>query len=266
MSGSGRMDSFNFEPIGFFKGAHANKYDAPRQSVEDDGVVLGKVQLKKGFNLEQGLKGLNGFKRIWLIYKFHKNDNWKPVTNTPRATEKQGVFATRSPYRPNPIGMSCVELVDIGSDYLVVKGHDLLDETPILDIKPYVPVCDQFDVVNESWIEEENLKAVEFSKEALEKVIWLESKGVSSLKGFVIDQLKRDPLNSKKKRVIHLDKALYQLSYRTWRIQFEYDESAETSRVLSILSGYTKEELLESVDQYQDKEVHKLFGESFGIS
>lgn len=253
------MDSFNFSPIGFFKSPHINKYDAPRQSTEAEGTVEGVVELVKGFNLEQGLKGLGGFERLWIIYKFHKNENWKPLTETPRATEKQGVFATRSPYRPNPIGMSCVKLLKIEGNKIFVEGHDILDGAPVLDIKPYIPHCDSFKVKNDSWVEEEESKEVLFSEESKKQIDWFQKNGVDSIQGFIKDQLGKDPLNQKKKRVKKLERKTWCLSYRTWRVNFNCDPETLQCEVLKIYSGYTPKELMDSVDKYGDKRIHMQF-------
>jgi tRNA (Thr-GGU) A37 N-methylase len=83
--------------------------------------------------------------RIWLLFVFHNNSNWKAQSSPPVAPNRKiGVFATRSPYRPNPIGLSCVELVKIEKLKIYVRNFDLLDNTPILDIKPYIPYSDSF--------------------------------------------------------------------------------------------------------------------------
>lgn len=253
------MESFDFKPIGFFESQYKYKYDAPRQSVENQEKILGEVLLEAGFNLDQALKGIEGFERIWLIYRFHKNAEWKPLTQTPRATDKQGIFATRSPYRPNPIGMSCVKLEKVTSRGLLVSEYDLLDGTPILDIKPYIPTCDQFNVDNQSWIEEEGFKEIQFSEEAKGQLRWLEKKGLRTLQGFIIDQLKRDPTNKKKKRLKNISEGKYELSYRTWRVEFEYDETKNLCHVLRLYSGYSESDLLSTEDKYEDKDFHKGF-------
>ncbi len=265
MSGSVKMDSFDFKPIGFFKSQYKYKYDAPRQSVENKENLFGEVALEPGFNLGQALKGIEGFDRIWLIYQFHKNENWRPLTETPRATEKQGVFATRSPYRPNPIGMSCVKLEEVGKAHLMVSEYDLLDGTPILDIKPYIPHCDRFDVSNKSWIEEESPKEIQFSKEAEEQLRWLESEGLRTIRGFVMDQLKRDPINKNKKRLKNISENKYELSYRTWRVKFEYDEIRSLCSVFKLYSGYNESDLLSTDDKYEDKNLHREFKSKFKI-
>ena len=123
----------HFEPIGTFHCTARYPYDAARQSpiAESNG---GCVLLEIGHNHEQALQDLEGFSHIWLIYVFHHNPNWRPMVQPPRASRKVGVFASRAPYRPNPIGLSCVELISIQGLCVNVGPHDLLDGTPILDI------------------------------------------------------------------------------------------------------------------------------------
>ena len=100
--------------------------------------------------MKEALRGLEGFERIWLIWGFSANKEakgeWQPTVRPPRlgGNTAMGVWATRSPFRPNPLGLSCVELVSVSGMELVVRGADLMDGTPIYDIKPYIPYADAF--------------------------------------------------------------------------------------------------------------------------
>lgn len=96
---------------------------------------------------------LAGFTRIWLIFVFDRSEGWKPQVRPPRGGGKRSVLATRSPHRPNAIGLSAVELVAVEERALRVRGVDLLDGTPILDIKPYVPYADAFPDSRAGWID-----------------------------------------------------------------------------------------------------------------
>ena len=126
------------------------KFGIPRQSglVED---LRAQVVFEPEYRDPAALRGLEGFTHIWLIWQFSENlrEGWSPTVRPPRlgGNERMGVFATRSPFRPNPIGLSCVRLEGVEWDApdgpaLAVAGADLLDGTPILDIKPYVPYAD----------------------------------------------------------------------------------------------------------------------------
>lgn len=134
-------------PIAVYHGPLASKFGTPRQG----GLVHsleGKVVFNDGYGVEEALKGLEGFGRIWLIWGFSLNrkEGWQPTVRPPRlgGNRNVGVWASRSPYRPNPIGLSCVEIVSIGKGEIVVRGADLVDGTPVFDIKPYVPYADSF--------------------------------------------------------------------------------------------------------------------------
>lgn len=148
------MNEILLKPIGHFCCRQSEKYMAPKQP--GMGLETGQIILNPGSNYEQALEDLEGFSRIWVIFLFHRNSSWKPKVLTPRGGSKRGVFSTRSPHRPNPIGLSCVELLKIEGRSLYVNNNDLLDGTPILDIKPYLPYADAFPDSLTGWITEES--------------------------------------------------------------------------------------------------------------
>lgn len=148
---------FNFQPIGILRSPYANRIDAPHQSTVTEGTESG-VEAPATLELadwvdERALKDLEDFERIWLIYVFDRNDGWRSTVKPPRGGPKRGVLATRSPHRPNPIGLSAVKLDKIEGRVLHLLGVDLLDGTPILDIKPYVPYADAFPDSSAGWID-----------------------------------------------------------------------------------------------------------------
>lgn len=260
------MQSLNYAPIGIFRCKNLYKYEAPRQPYEDQSKELGEVRLFSGqSNFKQALKGVEGFERLWLIFEFHQNKNWKPLTRTPRDSEKQGVFATRAPYRPNPIGLSCVKFVKVKGLTIYVSEFDLMDKTPILDIKPYIPQADSFNVTNKSWLEEETFKEVKFSSLAKEQIEWIEKNNEGQIGAFILDQLKRDPLNSTKKRVrcVDTDKNIYLLAFRTWRVTFSYDLQNSSSHIEKITTGYTEQDFNDEADKHGNKALHKKFMKLF---
>ncbi len=146
------MDPITCTPIGFVRTPYANKYDAPRQPEVDDRIDTATVELLPQHNFEQALEDLDGVERIWLVTWFDRADSWKPKILTPRDRTKRGVFATRSPHRPNPIGLSCVRLISVKGRVLLIEGTDLLDGTPVLDIKPYIPYADAFPESAVGWL------------------------------------------------------------------------------------------------------------------
>ncbi|MBK9322800.1 MAG: tRNA (N6-threonylcarbamoyladenosine(37)-N6)-methyltransferase TrmO [Bdellovibrionaceae bacterium] len=246
------------EPIGFYYSEAKAPYEAPRQPLERI-ITRGEIILKSGQQFEQALENLEGFERIWLIYQFHHNNHWKPKVLPPRGSPtKVGVFATRAPYRPNPIGMSCVRLIKVKGLKLVVEGADLLDQTPLLDIKPYLPYADSFADSKMGWLEGVEKNSVQFTSEALEKINFLSSAGLTQMKDFILNQLEYDALNAEKKRVSKVESD-YLLAYKTWRIKFSYNQEQKNILVLDITSGYSQKDWSESADSYGDKTLHQHF-------
>ena len=139
----------DIRPVALYHGALGSKFGIPRQS----GLVpslRGRIVFEPEFRNREALRGLEGFDRIWLIWGFSANrpakGDWQPTVRPPRlgGNVSMGVWATRSPFRPNPLGLSCVELEGIDGMDLLVKGADLMDGTPVYDIKPYVAYADSF--------------------------------------------------------------------------------------------------------------------------
>ena len=144
-------------PIAFVRSPYANRIDAPHQSTVVEGTETGAVaEARIEFVAEMpatAFRDLAGFERIWLVFVFHRSEGWKAEVKPPRGGGKRSVLATRSPHRPNAIGLSAVELLGIDAHALRVRGMDLLDGTPILDIKPYVPYADAFPDARAGWID-----------------------------------------------------------------------------------------------------------------
>lgn len=127
----------------------SNKFGIPRQSGLVDGLTA-RVVFEPGYREKEALRGIDGYSHLWLLWYFSENgrEARSLTVRPPRlgGNKRMGVFATRSPFRPNPIGLSCVRLLGVEStaegQVLMVEGADLLDGTPILDIKPYLPFTD----------------------------------------------------------------------------------------------------------------------------
>lgn len=144
------MEEWTLRPIARIQSDFSEKFGIPRQSglVE---ALRARVVFAPEYRVREAFRGLEGFTHIWLVWGFSQNveAGWSPTVRPPRlgGNVRMGVFATRSPFRPNPLGLSCVELLAIDYDApdgpaLVVGGADLLDGTPIFDVKPYVPHAD----------------------------------------------------------------------------------------------------------------------------
>src|SRR5581483_10276498 len=181
--------------------------------------------------------------KIWLLYWFDRNPNWKPKVLVPRGPrQKRGVFATRSPHRPNPIGLSLVDLVKVHGLTLRVRNVDLLDGTPILDIKPYLPNVEAHADAFAGWIEEaakSGAYTVNYSPLAKEQLAFLRKHGVN-LAERIERVLRRDPFPHPYKRIEECDGRLVQ-AIRGWRIVFCVEGYMVT--VEEIQSGYSKEAL-----------------------
>ncbi len=144
------MKSSEWKPIGWIESDFSQKFGIPRQSGLAESLKA-RVVFCPEFRIREAFRGLEGFSHLWLIWQFSQNrrDNWSPTVRPPRlgGNRRLGVFATRSPFRPNPIGLSCVRLDHIEWDspdgpVLHVLGADLLNGTPIYDVKPYLPYAD----------------------------------------------------------------------------------------------------------------------------
>jgi tRNA (adenine37-N6)-methyltransferase len=103
--------------------------------------------------MQNALRDLAGFARVWILAWFHHSRGWKPQIVPPRDTVKRGVLATRAPDRPNPIGLTCAAVVSVYGATLRIRGHDLLDGTPVLDLKPYIPAYDAFPDAAAGWVD-----------------------------------------------------------------------------------------------------------------
>ncbi|MBQ9192678.1 MAG: tRNA (N6-threonylcarbamoyladenosine(37)-N6)-methyltransferase TrmO [Bacteroidales bacterium] len=136
-------------PVALYRGSLGSKFGIPRQSGLAPSLQ-GRIVFEPDYRNREALRGLEGFDRIWLIWGFSANrpakGEWQPTVRPPRlgGNVAMGVWATRSPFRPNPLGLSCVELEGIDGMDLLVRGADLMDGTPVYDIKPYVPYADSF--------------------------------------------------------------------------------------------------------------------------
>ena len=138
------------KPIAYIRNDFKEKFGIPRQSGRAPSLTS-EIVFEPEYAKEEALRGIEGFSHLWLIFDFSAShrEEWSPTVRPPRlgGNTRVGVFASRSPFRPNPIGLSCVQLVGVekrsnGELVLIVSGADLLDGTPIFDVKPYLPFAD----------------------------------------------------------------------------------------------------------------------------
>ncbi len=258
---------FTVEPIGTFHCSSKATYDLPRQGSLGQGN-RGTIHLNEGCQFEQALEGLSGFELIWVIFRFHHSLKWKPKVLPPRGGEKQGVFATRSPHRPNFIGFSCVKLQEIKGLTLYITDHDLLDGTPILDLKPYLNYSDSLSSQRQGWIE--NLTQIpelliEWSDLAQTQIEYLTEVWNLSLQTVIEHRLVQSPFPYANNRVKQLKEGEYELAYRTWRILYTIEEGVLI--VHHLKSGYDHETLTgQKLSRWDDVPIHQAFNQHFNVS
>ncbi len=186
-------------PIARIHTEFSEKFGIPRQSGLAKGLK-GVIIFEKEYRNAEALRALEGFSHIWLIWEFsanlHTPGTWHPTVRPPRlgGNAHIGIFATRSPFRPNPLGLSCVELLSIDTDpangpVIYVAGADLMDGTPIYDIKPYIKYADSHPDARCGYTEQlkENQLEVVFPQELREKI------GEQQIIASLIEVLQLDP-------------------------------------------------------------------------
>ena len=255
---------FRFEAIGeLVSGGGEYRQQSPRQGAlaEQTGVV----ELYPGCNYEAALEDLAGTEYIWLVYVFDRNSDWRPKVFPPFGDRRIGVFATRSPHRPNPIGLSAVKLLKVEGRKLHISGHDLLNGTPILDIKPYLSDADAHVGARLPWRDRIGFETrkLEFSPLARRQLALLSELGAPDLFKVAETQLALREADARRQRLGELPDGRRFLAFRTWRLVFE-EPDAHTVAIAEIFSGYTAEELAPgAADPYGDKAAHRAYREKF---
>lgn len=250
------------DPIGFVRCPQIHAFEAPRQP----GIAPneGRIELLPGKHFDVAAADLEGFERIWVIFQF-RHQHWRPKVLPPRLDRKVGTFATRSPYRPNPLGLSAVELVRVEGLVLHIRGFDMLDGTPVLDLKPYLPYCDSHPESQLGWkpTEKEAEYAVVMSPLAQEQARWIEAQSSLDLQHVARVQLSERPLETERKRVQLGADGGHTFACRTWRLSFRIE--ADGVFVDQIHTGYSAADLEAGTsDRYNDKDAHRAFVEIYG--
>jgi tRNA-Thr(GGU) m(6)t(6)A37 methyltransferase TsaA len=230
------------KPIGTIHSKLKQRYETPRQGVLAKGSSA-IIHLNPKNNFEQAVKDLNGFDRIWIIYQFHLNKNWKPLVTPPRHTRnKIGVFATRAPYRPNQIGLSCVKLEKVEGLKIFISESDILDGSPVLDIKPYLPYSDSFPDSKTGWVKSglENIYKVIFEEKAKQLADKLKKDENVNLLSYARVQLEFNPTDLSRKRITKIKSPKantenYVLSYQNWQIHYLVDEIKKKVKIINII-------------------------------
>jgi tRNA-Thr(GGU) m(6)t(6)A37 methyltransferase TsaA len=254
-----RLDSLVLCPIGIVHTPFVDRVSTPRQPRACQGAP-GTVELFSGRGLEFAVEDLASWPYVWLLFWFHLNRGWRPKVLPPRSTRRRGVLATRSPHRPNPIGLSVVELVRVDGLTLDVRGVDLVDGTPLLDIKPYVAYTDAISDTRTGWLADDPVTKHEiaFSDVALRQLAWLRDRGVE-LRSTLVTVLEAGARPHPYRR-IRRDANGFRLALHDWRAHFTVDGHAVL--VERIASGYRRSQLVG--DPRTELNVHRDFERTFG--
>lgn len=223
------MAAIRLRPIGVVRSCFTGGFGIPRQPRLVPAAEA-RVVLLPEFAREEAFKGLEGFSHVWLVFLFHASaeNGWRPTVRPPRlgGRRKVGVFASRSPHRPNPIGISAVERIALERNgpqlALRVRGVDLLDGTPVLDIKPYVPYADAIPDARGGFAPEAPAEEwqVEYAPDALHDLLAADPDGRRRLQTLIEQILRQDPRPGYMDRYPERDTfgmRLYELNIR-WRV------------------------------------------------
>jgi tRNA-Thr(GGU) m(6)t(6)A37 methyltransferase TsaA len=249
-------------PIGVVRSPFERKVEAPRQPRAAEGVE-GRIELD--LSLAHAVEDLEGFEHVWVLAWMDRVEGFRPKVLPPRSEKRRGVLATRSPHRPNPIALSVVELVGVEGTVLHVRGLDLLDGTPVLDVKPYIPWADAIPRSRVGWLESEAPSAVgerpedprpgftvRMTPRATAPLAWLAERGV------VLEPTLRAVLETspwpKPYRRIRREGDLLVLALSEWRVVYRVEGTSV--ELLEVRSGYRPRQLA-------DHPMHRAFLEAF---
>ncbi len=237
------------EPIGYVRNDLATKVEAARQPLAALGAPA-RIELVPDRNLEHALEDLARWELIWVIFWFHLNSGWRPKVLPPRSTSgRKGVFATRSPHRPNPIGLSVVRLQRVEGLTLHIRDADMVDGTPVLDIKPYIAYADAHPNAGTGWLEDEARAkpedpvrgyTVHFEPLATEQAAWIEAQTGLAIRDRIQSTLALGPTPHPYRRIRSVDGRM-QLAVKEWRARFVVIE--RDVRVSAIYSGFRASQL-----------------------
>jgi tRNA-Thr(GGU) m(6)t(6)A37 methyltransferase TsaA len=257
------------EPIGIVRSSLVTKVEAARQPRAAAHGEPARIELHPDRNFEHALEDLSRWKWIWVIFWFHHNPGWRPKVLPPRSTTgRKGVFATRSPYRPNPIGLSVVRLERVEGLTLHILDADILDGTPVLDLKPYVAYTDSHPDAGNGWLDDAELAAgatspadpvseyaVTFAPLATEQANWIETRTGLAIEERIRSILMLGPEPHPYRRIRRLDQGM-QLAVKEWRVRFSVE--GREVRVMEIASGFRASQLA-SAKQDDVLQAHREF-------
>lgn len=249
------------EPIGIIRTPFLKKADVPRQPRVAAGTP-GVILLNTGRGFEDALDDLERWPRIWVLFWFDRVDGWKPRVLPPRSGRKRGVFSTRAPHRPNPIGLSVLTLDRVEGLQVHVRDVDMLDETPVIDIKPYVPYTDAITDTSSGWLESPDDPIPTFevavSDRAREQLEFLDTLGVR-LRERIEQALSIGPEPHAYRR-IRRDGDLWRMGVSEWYVRYSFKDRRVD--VVEIGTGITPRRLVEDLDPAL--EPHRVFAGRYG--
>jgi tRNA-Thr(GGU) m(6)t(6)A37 methyltransferase TsaA len=221
------LPSLTLQPIGYLRTRQQVKFQAGHQPAAAS-EPCNELELLAGCGYEQALQDLAGMERVWLLWWFHRNDNWRPLVLPPRGTaRRRGVFATRSPHRPNPLGLTSVPLLGVKGRRLTLGPCDLVEGTPVFDVKPYVAGYDSFPAARAGWIDamETELRepasfTVRLAVAAIAQGQWLRETWQIDFTPRLIELLARDPAPHRTRRIRRRNATDFEIGCGAWRAIF----------------------------------------------
>lgn len=256
--------AWTIRPIGVVRSPFTEKASAPRQATAE-GARDTRGTLEIAPEHEHALADLEGFERIWVIFWFDRAEAARAKVLPPRSTKRRGVFATRSPHRPNPIGMSAVRLERIEGTTLHVRDLDILDGTPVIDLKPYLAYADAFPEARAGWLEATDPVPgyeVTFEPRAEARFAWVEREAPETgrlLRERTLAGLSLGPSPHPYRRIKRDAEGLV-LAVKEWRVRFEVEGRAV--RVLDLRTGYRPREIHGGTAP--ELALHRAFVAAFG--
>lgn len=233
--------------------------------------MAGTIELDARPELLHALEDLSLWSHIWVIFWFHLNEGWRPKVQPPRSHTKRGVFATRAPYRPNPLGLSVLRLDAVEGCVLRVRDLDILDGTPVLDIKPYVAYSDSVAAASGGWLDEPERPdpgpryVVRYSARAEAQLLWLNERAGLDLRALAEPVLRAGPAPHPYRR-IRARRDHLELGVKDFRLHFRVQEESFEVNVLEVVSGYRASVLRDPRAEATERtplSVHREFVESF---
>ena len=257
--------TLTLSPIGFIRAQKQVKFQALHQPSEA-APERNLLELLPGCDYETALRDLAGFSRVWLLSWFHRNKTWRPLVLPPRGPAKRrGVFATRSPHRPNPLGLTPVQLIAVEGRTLILGACDLVDGTPIFDLKPYIPAYDAFPDALAGWTGEVAAAqetppqfSVSLAPLAEAQAEWLRANWQLDFRPRLFELLARDPSPHRTRRIRRRGENQFAIGCGAWQAVFTVTKKVVT--ILALETGYPPRFLNDrTLDDLPDREAQIAF-------